>query len=145
MIKKGIALLLIVIAVYWSFSTLLPNKISDLDAPDHQFSTQRALVHLKEISKQEHHVGSEAHQIVREYIIAELERLGLETQVQESFAIGEGNDIVKAKNILTRIKGSENSKALLLLTHYDSEPHSSYGASDAGSGVVQFLKAFVLF
>ena len=44
------------------------------------------------------------------------------------------------KNILARIKGSEKGKALLILTHYDSAVHSSYGASDAGSGVVTILE-----
>ena len=44
------------------------------------------------------------------------------------------------QNILARIKGTDNGKALLLLTHYDSQPHSSLGASDAGSGVVTILE-----
>jgi Zn-dependent M28 family amino/carboxypeptidase len=52
--------------------------------------------------------------------------------------------LVKSKNIC-RIKGSANSKALLLLSHYDSAPHSfSRGASDAGSGVATILES-VLF
>ena len=49
------------------------------------------------------------------------------------------------KNILARIKGSENGKALLLLSHYDSNPHSSLGASDAGSGVVVILEGVRAF
>ncbi|MGV8946858.1 MAG: M28 family peptidase, partial [Lutibacter sp.] len=49
------------------------------------------------------------------------------------------------KNILARIKGSEKGKALLLLSHYDSNPHSSLGASDAGSGVVVILEGIRAF
>jgi hypothetical protein len=67
--------------------------------------------------------------------------LGLETQVQEGYSYNEKwGSITKSKNILARIKGSESSKALMLLSHYDSSPHSSFGASDAGSGVVTILE-----
>ena len=48
--------------------------------------------------------------------------------------------MAKPKNILARIKGKEQGKALMLLSHYDSSPHSSLGASDAGSGVVTILE-----
>ena len=49
-------------------------------------------------------------------------------------------------NILATIKGSsEAAKALVLLSHYDSNPHSSLGASDAGSGVVTILEGVRAF
>ena len=48
--------------------------------------------------------------------------------------------MAKPKNILARIKGREQGKALMLLSHYDSSAHSSLGASDAGSGVVTILE-----
>ena len=51
MLKKILAFALIIVAIYWSFSALMPSKISSIDADDNTFSTQRALVHLKEISK----------------------------------------------------------------------------------------------
>jgi len=49
------------------------------------------------------------------------------------------------KNILARIKGTEKGKSLLLLSHYDSAPHSSLGASDAGSGIVTILEGIRAF
>ncbi|MBT8302639.1 MAG: M28 family peptidase, partial [Maribacter sp.] len=49
-------------------------------------------------------------------------------------------NLSKAVNILARIKGTDDGKALLLLSHYDSSPHSSLGASDAGSGVATILE-----
>ncbi|TBV28175.1 peptidase M28 [Meridianimaribacter sp. CL38] len=141
MFKKIIAFLLIIIAIYWSFSALMPNKISQLDADDNTFSTQRALVHLKEISKAPHYVGSPEHENVRNYIVKELEKLGLETQVQDGYSYNKKwGSLTKPKNILARLKGTDNSKALMLLTHYDSNPHSSIGSSDAGSGVVTILE-----
>ncbi len=140
MFKKLIALLLIVIAVYWSFSALMPNKISTLNADKSEFSTERALVHLAAISQRPHFVGSTEHAAVRYYIEKQLNELGLETQVQEGYSISKWGNMAKPKNILARIKGREQGKALMLLSHYDSSPHSSLGASDAGSGVVTILE-----
>ena len=146
MFKKAIALLLIIVAIYWSFSALMPSKVTSLDAADNLFSTQRALVHLKEISKETHYVGSTGHETVRNYIIKELNDLGLETQIQEGYSYHEKwGYVVKSKNILARIKGSDNTKALMLLSHYDSRSHSSLGASDAGSGVVTILEGLRAF
>ncbi|GGG35263.1 M28 family peptidase [Bizionia arctica] len=140
MFKKGISLALIIIAIYWSFSALLPSKISTIDAPDNSFSTQRALVHLEEISKNPHYVGSPDHERVRNYLVNALQDLGLETEIQEDYILTDWGTITKPKNILARIKGSDNSKALMLLSHYDSKSHASLGASDAGSGVVTILE-----
>lgn len=140
MFKKLIAVLIICASVYLSFEALLPNKISNLDTPLTQFSTDRALVHLAEISKAPHYTGNKENERVRHYIISELEKLGLTTQTQEGYINSKWNNFTKPVNILARIKGESNSKALMLLTHYDSNPHSSIGASDAGSGVVTILE-----
>lgn len=145
MFKKAIALLLLIVAVYWSFFALLPSKITDFDADKNEFSTARALVHLEKISKKTHPVGSEAHAEVRNYIVNALKDLGLEPTIQEGYTISRWGNLVKPKNILARIPGSDNSKALLLLSHYDSSPHSSFGASDAGSGVVTILEGLRAF
>ncbi|PNQ74625.1 peptidase M28 [Hanstruepera neustonica] len=145
MFKKFIAFCLIALAVYWSFRVLLPSQISNLDTPDSEFSTDRALVHLKEISKAPHYLGNEEHTRVRDYIITQLENLGLETEVQEGYSMSQWGNLSKPKNILARIKGHDSGKALLLLTHYDSNPHSSLGASDAGSGVVTIIEGIRAF
>ena len=140
-----LALLLILLAIYWSYKSLLPTYTPDADAPLTEFSTDRALTHIKEISKEPHAVGSEAHKKVRQYIIKEIQKLGLETTVQEGYTAGDWANLSKADNILARIKGTEDGKALLLLTHYDSSPHSSLGASDAGSGVATILEGVRAF
>jgi hypothetical protein len=145
MLKKIVSLALIIIAIYWSFSILMPSQISSIDADDNSFSTQRALVHLKEITKKPHYIGSPEHEVVKNYIIKELEKLGLETQVQEGPILTDWGTFTQPKNILARIKGTDNSKALMLLSHYDSKSHASYGASDAGSGVVTILEGLRAF
>ncbi|WP_299683142.1 M20/M25/M40 family metallo-hydrolase [uncultured Dokdonia sp.] len=139
------SIVLIIGLVSVAFSSLLPKKISDLNTPATEFSTARAMQHLEVIAKEPHFVGTKAHAEVRAYIVKELEKLGLNPQVQEGFTFdqwqGYGN-LVKPQNILARIKGTENGKALMLMSHYDSAPHSaSRGASDAGSGVVTILES----
>src|SRR5690606_18895955 len=109
------------------------------------FSTDRALVHVKEISKKPHAVGFPAHKEVRDYIVGELEGMGLETSLQSGYTAGDWGNLSKATNILARIKGSGSGKALLLLAHYDSNPHSSLGASDDASGVAAILEGIRAF
>ncbi len=143
---KVISFLLIAFTIYWSFTSLLPSKISDLNTPKTAFSTERALVHLKEITKKPHYVGTEEHTKVKNYLIKEFEKLGLKVEIQNQIAINKKwRGAVKAQNFMFRIKGTENGKALILLSHYDSVVHSSYGASDAGSGVVTILEGVRAF
>lgn len=142
-----ISFLLILFAVYYSFTSLLPNTISNLNTPATEFSTERALIHLKEISKKPHYIGTEEHTKVKNYLIDELEKLGLKVETQNQVAIHKKwRGAVKAQNVMARIEGTDkHSKALVLLTHYDSAVHSSYGASDAGSGVVAILEGVRAF
>jgi hypothetical protein len=158
--KKFTALLsfiLVLFFIFYSFYSLMPQKGTDASTSETQFSTQRALVHLKEISKKPHYYGSQAHGEVRDYIISELKKLGAETEVQEGFVCDlwtyetskndsiisypGGYHLIKPKNIVARIKGTNNTKSLVLLSHYDSAMVPSYGASDAGSGVVTILES----
>ncbi|WP_324024300.1 M28 family peptidase [Maribacter sp. BPC-D8] len=140
-----LTLLLIILATYWSFRVLLPQYNEGETVVETEFSTDRALQHVKEISKEPHGVGFPAHTTVRNYITEELQKLGLETSLQEGYTAGDWGNLSKAENVLARIKGSESGKALLLLSHYDSNPHSSLGASDAGSGVATILEGIRAF
>jgi hypothetical protein len=142
---KVITLLLIVLAVYWGFKAQMPSYTKNLSAPETNFSTDRALTHVEKISQKPHGVGFPAHAEVREYIIAELEKMGLETSIQQGYTAGDWGNFSKPINILARIKGTSTGKALLLLSHYDSSPHSSLGASDAGSGVATILEGVRAF
>jgi hypothetical protein len=145
MLKKGVAVLLILGAVYWSFMALMPSKVTDANTPLNEFSTLRALAHLEVIAQRAHPLGSEDHGRVRNYLIKELQKLGLTTEIQEGYAIRNWGNLAKPKNIIARLKGSEEGKSLLLLSHYDSAHHSAVGASDAGSGVVTILEGLRAF
>lgn len=136
----GITLLLLGLATYWSFNSAMPSYHKSDTVPLNSFSTDRALEHVEKISEEPHAVGFPAHKEVREYIVSELQKMGLKTSLQEGYTAGDWANLSKATNILARIPGSEQGKALLLLSHYDSNPHSSLGASDAGSGVATILE-----
>lgn len=142
-IFAGLFILLILGLIY---ITMMPQWTSDDEGSLAEFSTKRALNQVEAISKQPHFVGSANHEVVANYLIKELNKLGLETSIQEGYTISDWGNLVQSKNILARIKGSNSSKALLLLSHYDSAPHSfSPGASDAGSGVATILESVRAF
>ncbi len=127
--------------IFWIFFAMMPQSVSKVEGSLSEFSTQRALKKLAVITKEPHYVGSENHKEVADFLVKELQNLGLETSLQEGYTLTDWGNLVKSKNILARIKGTANSKALLLLSHYDSAPHSkSLGASDDGSGIVTILE-----
>ncbi len=128
------------------YATMMPQWITKEEEALAEFSTERALNQVQIIAHKPHYVGSTNHELVANYLKLELNRIGLETSVQEGFTLNDKGLLVKSKNILARIKGTNNSKALLLLSHYDSAPHSfSKGASDDASGVATILEGIRAF
>jgi hypothetical protein len=128
------------------YATMMPQWVSRNEEALAEFSTERALNQVKIIAQKPHYVGSTNHELVANYLKLELNRIGLETTIQEGFTLNNKGLLVKSKNILARIKGTDNSKALLLLSHYDSAPHSfSKGASDDASGVATILEGIRAF
>ncbi len=144
--QQVVSILILAATIYYSFSSLMPSEKKEPISEASQFSTEKALAHLKEITKKPHYTGSSEHTVVRNYIVNELEKLGLQVEIQEQVAVNvKWRAATNNRNILARIKGTENGKALLLLSHYDSNPHSALGASDAGSGVVAILEGVRAF
>ncbi len=132
--------LLILFSLFYTFYSTKSHRISDLNTPAQEFSTLRALEHVKNISKEPHYLGSTAHNKVQKYIVDELKKMGLEPQVQKGTSISKAGRVSQPENIIALIKGSTSRKSLVLMSHYDSSPHSSFGASDAGSGVATILE-----
>ena len=125
---------------------MMPQWVSTDNALLSEYSTKRALEKVKVISENPHFVGSGNHKLVGDYLVKELQKMGLETQIQEGTTLSDWGNLTKSKNILVRIKGSDSSKALLLLSHYDSAPHSySHGASDDASGIATILEGVRAF
>ena len=141
-ISALLSLLLILGLIYYSFFSLMPRKGTPASISETEFSTERALIPLREITKAPHYHGSMEHERVAAYLLGQLRDLGLETATQEGFVHNwDWRGLDKPHNIMGRLKGSGDGKALLLLSHYDSALVPSFGASDAGSGVVTILES----
>jgi Peptidase family M28 len=147
--KKSLAPLIsgfvILVIIFWVFYAMMPQSISGNESLS-EFSTKRALEKVKYISQKPHYVGTINHTEVGNYLVSELQKMGLETSIQEGFSFSDWGNLTRPKNILAKIKGSNSDKALLLLAHYDSAPHSSsLGASDDGSGIATILEGVRAF
>ncbi len=141
-----VSILFLTALLFGVFYFMMPQNYDESEAPLSEFSTQRALDKVKVIAAKPHFVGSKNHEVVAQYLQKELQNLGLETSFQEGFTLIENGTLVKSKNILAKIKGSNSTKALVLLSHYDSAPHSfSKGASDDASGVATILESVRAF
>jgi hypothetical protein len=141
-LPKGIihfALFLICSVVVTGVDT--PPRPLGEQAPLSEFSAGRALKHLAVISRAPHPINSAEHAVVRDYIVSTLQGLGLNPQVQRTTDVNERFEIEGAlENIVGRLKGSSQEKAVLLVCHYDSVP-AGPGASDDGAAVASFLEA----
>jgi hypothetical protein len=137
------SLLILFFSILLSFYFLMPRDIKPLHASEVEFSAERASLHIREMSKTIHPSGSEGIKLVKEYLTSQLEKLGLGFQIQpDSGKAGwyMNNKKIELNNIVSRIKGTGQGKALLILAHYDSEKYS-YGAADDASGVATILES----
>lgn len=139
------SIILIAVSVWYSFYSSQPREIEPLDAPETEFSTSRAFSHVEAIAQKPHYVGSTEHSRVRNYIVNELQKMDLEVQTHQGYSLSKKGNFVRPQNILSRLEGSGDGKALVLMTHYDSNPHSSLGASDAASGIATILEGIRAF
>jgi len=148
--KKGlhyiILVFFLVVGTYMSMLSTTPPRIPKKILPE-DFSIQRELEHIKAIAQKPHPVGTEEHERVRDYITEALKELGLNPEIQRTSAARriEGHyRIYEVDNIVAKLEGTENSKAILLMAHYDSVPGAP-GANDDGAGVAAILEALRAF
>lgn len=138
---RVVILALVFCALVWW--TGRPPRPRSAGTPDTEFSSARAMEHLKVIAAAPHPVGSAEHTRVREYLVAQLEALGLATEVQETTALIRAGSTARAatvRNVLARLPGTDSTGAIALVAHYDSVVLAP-GAADDGSGVVAILEA----
>ena len=112
---------------------LTPPEPKQADIPAGEFSAATAFKYLQRIAQKPHPVDSQEKENVRDYIIYQLQAMGFEAVVQKTRFRNHN-----LENILTRIKGTASSGALLLVAHYDSVPMGP-GASDNGAAVAAAL------
>ena len=122
-----------------SILLLRPPAPLPASAPADQYSAARALPHIQALATQPRPIGTAAHDSAQAYLIAQLEQLGLEPQVQKAEAVRD-QEVAHVENVLARLPGSaRGGKAVLLMAHYDSVP-TGPGASDDASGVATLLE-----
>jgi hypothetical protein len=134
--------LLLALLIGFSIYAQAPPSAGPADTSAAGFSASRALQHLSVIAAQPHPSGSAAQDGVRDYLMRELKAAGLEPQIQHSFLFrpSQGAPSTGIQNVLARLKGTGNGRAVLLVAHYDSRKESS-GASDDGAAVATLLEA----
>src|SRR5919106_2238050 len=125
-----------------SLLALEPPEPLPASAQASEFSAERAFSHVEQIAERPHPVGSPANAEVRDYLIGQLEDLGLQPTIQEatSARTKEGTaSIARVENIHARIAGSNPTGHVVLVAHYDSVPRGP-GAADDGAGVAAILE-----
>lgn len=86
-----------------------------------------------------HPIGSAMHDVVRDRIVAELQRLGYRVSLQQKFACNAYATCAPVANILATLPGDARADTLMLSAHYDSVP-AGPGASDDGIGFATVLE-----
>ncbi len=127
-------LVLLASVLFALFGRRMPAPLS-ADAPLELFSAGRARLHLDEVARAAHPVGSGEHDRVRQHLLEAVRALDLEPEEQRGETRG-----VPLTNLLARIPGRAPTGTVLCLAHYDSVP-SGPGAGDDGIGVVSWLEA----
>lgn len=110
-----------------------------------EFDAERAKARLAIIlgNERPHPADTAASDAVRARLIGQIRSLGLNPIVRDQFACNEfikqrGVSCARVRNVIVAL-GPTSGGALLLNTHYDSNP-SGPGASDAGAGVATLLE-----
>ncbi len=119
-----------------------PPAAKPFDAPPTEFSATRALMHLAVIAQRHHEMGTPEHAKVRDYLVGELTTLGVSPEVQKTESVNvraQGAYGGTVENVVARLRGTDNSKAVLLVSHYDSVP-TGPGANDDGVAVAALLE-----
>jgi hypothetical protein len=115
-------------------------RARDASAPLSEFSAHRARRLIETIAAEPHPAGTPEAARVREFLVEELRRLGLEPVTQVAGHLDDERVVV---NVIANQQGvkSGDRDALLVMAHYDSRPGGSKGASDDGSGVAAILES----
>lgn len=126
-----------------SLYLLSPPKPVPATAGATVFSAERAMQHVHQMAQEPHAMGTVAHARVREYLLGEMQQLGLQPQVQEATVVNSRNGVASVGhvyNLLGRLPGTTpDSSAILLVAHYDSQPNAR-GAGDDAAGVAAILE-----
>ncbi len=127
-----ITLGVIILLMAWvSIIHLIAPRAVSANAPATSFSAERAMVDLQVVSNEPHGAGSLAQAKVRDYIVEQVEALGLAAEIETNGSLA---------NILVRLPGTDSTQQVLVSGHYDLNS-ASPGAGDDGISVVAMLES----
>lgn len=139
--RVAVALGLVALVVRAVIGVTRPPAAVPATAADSVFSAERAMRHVQQIAQRPHGMGTADHDRVRDYILAQLESLGLPGALQTTTALGTRyQEAGRVQNIVAHLPGSAPSaKAVLLMVHYDGVG-AAPAAADDGAGVAAVLE-----
>jgi hypothetical protein len=132
-----------VLLAFFGVRELKAPKPAGATAAAGEFSAERAMLHVNQIARSPHPLGSANAAAVREYLLAQLSALGMNPQVFPAIGIHKSSRTIvvgDTRDIVGKLPGTSNSRAVLLMAHYDSVD-SAPGAADDGAGVSAILEA----
>ena len=139
----GAFVLCILLAALSIYKQQAPNRVPASAIPT-DFASGRAMRHVEAISRNARPLGSLEHARVSEYILGEVASMGVApAELQETTVVSDTWGVpyraAKVRNILVRLKGTGQGKAVLLASHYDSVS-TGPGASDNAVAVAALLE-----
>jgi hypothetical protein len=149
LLKKYIGVILLIFLISFSWLSFQQLRTTEPRLPGYSqnsYSAYRSIEYLKQIAKKPHSGGTNEHKRIRNYIFDFCKKLGFTTKVLNQTGLRQsGSNVVvgNAYNILVKVKGSNSDKAVLVMSHYDSQPNA-VGAADDGSGVASMLECLSL-
>src|SRR5260370_14179732 len=134
--RRSRAALILSFAVFvaaGSIWQMYPPPPAAASASPQRLSAPRAARHVAVIAVSPHPAGSEANARVRQYLVTELQQLGLEVQVQSTVGVTPRFAAMgTVDNVVARMRGGSNEgRAVLLVAHYDSQPAGPGAGEDA--------------
>lgn len=136
------AILALAIVTAISFRSLWPPTAADGDPAN--FSVDLAMTHVAALAASPRPAGSAAHRAAREYIVTALRvSAGIEAEVRVTSATstryGLPYDAARVHNVVATIPGTDPSRRIILVAHYDTVL-TSPGAGDDAAGVATLLE-----
>ncbi len=124
-----------------------PPEPLPADAPAVLFSAARAHEHVAAACREPHPAGTAANDKVLDYIAEAVRDLGPAPEIHRLTSVRHlgkgplrpGTNVGNLKNLVVRLRGTEPTKAILLMAHYDSVAWGP-GAADDCSGCATLLE-----
>jgi putative ATP-binding cassette transporter len=148
-VSLGVLLFVLLFAWFGVLQQSVPPALPD-NAPD-GFSSIRAFQRLQQIAQRPHPPGTVDHARVRDYLQQEIASAGLSSDLQVQSVsdtafnqrTGMFTSAGTVENIITTLKGTKNTKSVLVVAHYDSVA-TGPGAGDDGAGIAAALEVMRL-